>query len=427
MSTEYPPRSFSDKYSKFLAPKGNLLTPAQVFKNKKLGPDGEEVMKKAFKITVKKLRKMRAHCASCGNDEGDLIFCPECKATMYCNNECRTNREELHEVVCDDLRKELLDQIVECLPSPVNMGQEMMKGKGGMVKNWDDWFGRHTDLKTRIDKATDLLDKWWKYTTLPHPGTNELREALERITTNVFSSVLTIGHSVYWFPTSSTCIEGAKEIHIHLIGADEPEVSAVESGIIQVASRCVGRPVVVTLVAPNLDMYPETGDWTPQFPAQVTPLVQAVAYTGSYADFWEQHVEAVNACDKVPRPHVAMAIHPGVHTDDMFLSLWHPILKLLAKEKIPVVMTTYNRYEFEDIIEEKLDDMFQNIVFKGKNPLGSCHSKQTPHEPDHVWAANCFLVAIDNAKELFNEEDEDECDEEDLEEEGEEDEEEEEE
>ena len=55
----------------YLAPKGTLLTPEVVFKNKKLGPAAEEAIRKAFKITIKKLRKLRSACAACGKKEGN--------------------------------------------------------------------------------------------------------------------------------------------------------------------------------------------------------------------------------------------------------------------------------------------------------------------------------------------------------------------
>ena len=50
------------------------------------------------------------------------------------------------------------------------------------------------------------------------------------------------------------------------------------------------------------------------------------------------------------RPDVALAIHPGVHTDAM-MTLWRPTLQLLAKEHVPLAMTTYNQAEFEETIE----------------------------------------------------------------------------
>lgn len=69
--TEYPPRSFCEKYRKFLAPKGSLLPPQQALKNKNFGPAAAETLKKAFKITIKKLRKMRSACAACDKKEGE--------------------------------------------------------------------------------------------------------------------------------------------------------------------------------------------------------------------------------------------------------------------------------------------------------------------------------------------------------------------
>ena len=33
-------------------------------------------------------------------------------------------------------------------------------------------------------------------------------------------------------------------------------------------------------------------------------------------------------------------------------------------------------------------------LFKGKNSLGSTHVKQTPHNPDMMWASNTYLIVF---------------------------------
>ena len=69
--------------------------------------------------------------------------------------------------------------------------------------------------------------------------------SLTRIVSNLFSTVLTIGHIPYLQPNllkenadlNTILLKERKwpqEYHIHLIGADQPEVFAVESGLIQV-------------------------------------------------------------------------------------------------------------------------------------------------------------------------------------------------
>ncbi|XP_064088163.1 putative protein MSS51 homolog, mitochondrial [Macrobrachium nipponense] len=395
--TEYPPRSFCDKYQKVLAPHGVLLTPRQVLKNKKLGNNVEETLKKAFKITFKKLKKMRSACANCNADEGAGIECPHCKAVRYCSSECFEQREAQHSKVCRQLELELIDQVVECLPSPLLMGRDVMRGRGGVVCDWDDWLTRHTTLRDSAAAAAAVVSEWWDFTPASHPGTRALQDSLERIVTNVFSTVLTIGHCAFWVPSLAPVINNAKEVHIHLLGADEPEVSAVQSGVIQVASRVLGRPLVVTLVAPDLNHHPQTFSWTPKKPHQVTPSVKAIAYPGLYHDFWREHVLSADKKSNVQRPHIALAIHPGVHTAEM-LELWKPTLMLLAYEQVPIAMTTYNLAEFEETVE-KMEDLKLNMVHKELNPLRSLLAKQTPYEPDHVWAANSYAIGIDNTRE----------------------------
>ncbi|KAK8391842.1 hypothetical protein O3P69_017451 [Scylla paramamosain] len=388
--TEYPPRTFRDKYTHYLAPKGTLVTPQQVFGNKKLGPAAEEGIRKAFKITIKKLKKLRSACAAC-EKEGATVECLGCKAVRYCNEECRVSRINTHAAVCRHLKDELLDQVVECLPSPLIPGPDMLRGRGGLVKDWNDWYNNHTSLGATFQHKSSIISLWWEYTGLTIPEVPEIEASLWRIYSNIFSTPLNVGHCALWFPDLAPA-EKNKEFHIHLLGADEPEVKAVQQGIIQIASRVLGRPLVVTLVAPDLQNHPETMTWSPTSPFQCGPNVKAVAYPGLYHDFWQQHI--LSDKEKMKRPDVALAIHPGVHTEPMLI-LWKPTLQLLAKEQIPLAMTTYNQAEFEETLE-KLAPLGLNIVRKEKNMLGSLHAKQTPYEPDHVWAANSYLIAIDN-------------------------------
>nr|XP_053637311.1 putative protein MSS51 homolog, mitochondrial [Cherax quadricarinatus] len=287
-------------------------------------------------------------------------------------------------------------QVVECLPVPVPLGRQVVRGKGGRVTDWKDWFTHHTVIHDNISATVGLISQWWHYTGLAHPGEASLQASLERIVTNVFSTVLTIGHCPFWFPSLTSTLHQYNEIHIHLLGADEPEVGAVESGLMQVASRVLGRPIVVTLVAPDLAHHPQTFSWTPTRPHQVTSSVRAVTYSGLYHDFWRDHLATSDTHAQVSRPQVALAIHPGVHTDEM-LVLWKPTLQLLAYEHVPLVMTTYNEAEFHTTLQ-KLETLQANVVHGDVNPLRSLHLKQTPYEPDHVWAANSYIIAIDNSR-----------------------------
>ncbi|KAK4312113.1 hypothetical protein Pmani_016406 [Petrolisthes manimaculis] len=391
---EYPPRSFSEKYQKYLAPHGVLISPQKALKNKKLGNQAEDTLRKAFKITIKKLKKMKTSCANCNMNEGVSVECMWCQGVRYCSEECQKQRVTTHTPVCHLLRNETIDQVVECLPCPVPLGREVLKGKGGKVKDWDDWYSHHTNLGDSITNAAILVSQWWSYTGLQNPGEEALQHSLKRIVSNVFSTVLTIGNSVMWFPSLQHKPTDDSPFHIHLLGADKPEVGAVTTGLITVSSRVLGRPLVVTLVAPDLAHHPVTLPWTPTNPHQVAPSVSVVAYAGLYHDFWREHVATTDPTAKVRKPDLALAIHPGVHTDEM-LMLWKPTLLLLTQEKIPTAMTTYNHAEYQQTLQ-KLSPLGLDIVHKGVNPLGSLHAKQTPYEPDHVWANNSYVIAIHN-------------------------------
>ncbi|CAL4088368.1 unnamed protein product, partial [Meganyctiphanes norvegica] len=405
---EYAPRKFSDKYEKYLAPSGQLWTPEKVFTNKRLGPDGEENLKKAFKITIKKLKKMRQLCANCGQKEGKLKFCKGCNALMYCSDECMEKRQETHERVCDDLRKEIIDQLIRAIiilfSSLYCFSSKSAKKKSGI------FIKKHcSNLSLRIHVRGDILiNNYFTYLSLTYHF-DIFRKSCKCPVITVYTMIYNVCYTIQIVIGGKHAFVRLK-LKLHLMGylersVNQDKVLAVDQASM-VSSRCVGRPMVVTLVAPNIEKYPETRSWTPDNPHQITPSVKCIAYTGLYHEFWAEHIETQNIMKKMERPNVCMAIHPGVHTEDMF-ELWVPTLDLLQKERVPLVMTTYSRYEFEETMELKMDEMYQNVTYKGENPLGSQHTKQTPHEPDHVWASNSFLIAIDNAKDLFDEAEED--------------------
>lgn len=41
---------------------------------------------------------------------------------------------------------------------------------------------------------------------------------------------------------------------------------------------------------------------------------------------------------------------------------------------------------------EKLDSHFVKYIYKGTNPFGSKHVKQTPHEPNVMWSSNKYYI-----------------------------------
>lgn len=54
------------------------------------------------------------------------------------------------------------------------------------------------------------------------------------------------------------------------------------------------------------------------------------------------------------------------------------------------------------VCPQVLDEVKPCISFSGENPLRSLLVKQTPYEPDHVWAANSYAIGIDNSAKRTN-------------------------
>ncbi|KAF2357667.1 hypothetical protein FHG87_011572 [Trinorchestia longiramus] len=146
------------------------------------------------------------------------------------------------------------------------------------------------------------------------------------------------------------------------------------------------------LVAPDLEQHPLAMALSPTEPLQMGPDTTIGCYPGLYHNFWEDHINTKEASNKVSEPTVAVAIHPGCHTSEMW-QLWRPTFELLKEKRVPVLLTTYNQHE-HDATLKVLQELRPTVLFEGKNPLASLLVKQTPYEPDHVWASNAFAAGI---------------------------------
>jgi len=91
---------------------------------------------------------------------------------------------------------------------------------------------------------------------------------------------------------------------------------------------------------------------------------------------------------KVEVPDIVMAIHP--HLEGEF---WGPTVDLLLDENVVTAFTAFNEEHFKQALE-RLDYVFAKYIFKGMNPWVSGHVKQTPHDPNMIWASNQYLIVF---------------------------------
>jgi hypothetical protein len=87
-----------------------------------------------------------------------------------------------------------------------------------------------------------------------------------------------------------------------------------------------------------------------------------------------------------------IGIHPGLHADGVY-EYWEPTLDLLLDKGITTVFTVLSKEEYVQTID-RLDGHFAKYIYKGPNPFGSLHVKQTPHEPNLMWASNQFYIVF---------------------------------
>ena len=95
---------------------------------------------------------------------------------------------------------------------------------------------------------------------------------------------------------------------------------------------------------------------------------------------------------KVEQPDLVMGIHPGLHAEGVY-EFWEPTLELLLDQNIKTVFTVLNEEEYTQSLM-RLDHLFCKYLYKGKNPFASRHVKQTPHDPELMWASNQYLIVI---------------------------------
>jgi len=357
--TKYPPSESSQKYAKVLAPNGKLVSPDEIFgEGKMFDKDVEEKTRLAFKVTLKKLDKLNA----------------------------------VSEVNRENLAREKIDQIVECFPNtlpkdlPDVLSKTKWTKKTAEVTSWDDWWGMHEKILNSLKKQAVHIKNWWDFTGRPFPGEEEILDSLKRLVAGVITHPITIGKVI---DTYTPKRKKDKPKSIHLMGTDRPEATMIYAGFFtEILAANPINPIKITLVSPDPANKQLAQDCGPKSPMLINQRCKLTAWDGFYHDFWQKWIRT----KKVERPDVAMGIHPGLHAEGVF-EFWEPTLDLLMDEKILTVFTFFSDEEYKASLK-RLDGMFARYKYKGANPFGSTHVKQTPHNPDVCWASNCYMIAF---------------------------------
>jgi len=357
--TKYPPSEFSQKYAQVLAPNGHLVSPSEVFgEGKMFNKDVEEKTRLAFKVTLKKLDKLNV----------------------------------VSEVNKENLAREKIDQIVECFPNtlPKSLPEKLAKikwnKKAGEVAGWSDWWEMHEEVLKMLQKQAVHIQAWWEFTGRPDPGQDQILASLQRLVSGVLTHPITIGKVI---DTYTPKRKKDKPKSIHLMGTDRPEATMIYAGFFtEILAANPLNPIKMTLVSPDPANKQLASDCGPKSPMLINERCKLTAWDGFYHDFWQKWIRT----KKVERPDIAMGIHPGLHAEGVF-EFWEPTLDLLMDENILTVFTVFNTEEFKGSLN-RLDGMFARYKYKGVNPFGSEHVKQTPHNPDVSWASNGYLIVF---------------------------------
>jgi len=343
------------KYAKVLAPDGKLVSPDEIFgEGGRFDKDVEEKTKLAFKVTMKKLEKYNT-------------------SSEYNKESQRTSR---------------IDQIVECFPNtllkmlPNSIQKTKWSKKSKEVSDWDIWWSMHEKILVPLRSQAECINSWWEYTGRPNPGVDEIVGSLKRLVTGVLSHPMSIGKVI------SNYGPKRKKDHpksIHLVGTDTPEATMIYAGFYTEILCCNPlHPIKLTMVSPSAGNRQLSKDCNPDNPMLINDRCKLTAWDGLYHDFWERYVVK----RKVEKPDIVMAIHP--HLENEF---WGPSVDLLLDENIKTAFTAFNEEHFNQAID-RLDYVFAKYIYKGPNPWVSGHVKQTPHDPNMIWASNQWLIVF---------------------------------
>eukprot|EP00096_Caligus_rogercresseyi_P000148 TRINITY_DN1040_c0_g1_i1.p1 TRINITY_DN1040_c0_g1~~TRINITY_DN1040_c0_g1_i1.p1 ORF type:complete len:405 (+),score=130.91 TRINITY_DN1040_c0_g1_i1:114-1328(+) len=361
---KYPPSEFSQMYGPVLAPKGKLVSPKDVFgKEGEEGLFGDDVKEKtiqAFKVTVKKCEKLTTPVAS-----------PTLK---------------------EDLEREKIDQIVECFPHtlPKELPDILQKSKWSKpakeVETWETWWDIHQKILKSLKKQTKLILAWWEFCEIPCPGEEEILNSLKRLVSGVLTHPITIGLAVTNY-TPKRKKNYPKSVH--LVGTDRPEATMIYAGFYhEILASNPLHPIKLTLVSPDDANQQLAKDCSPDSPMLINPKCKLTAWDGLYHDFWEKYITT----QKVEQPDLVVGIHPGLHADGIY-EFWEPTLELLLDMNVKTVFTVLSKEEYVQSLE-KLDGLFCKYIYKGLNPFGSKHVKQTHHDAKMMWASNQYMIVF---------------------------------
>jgi len=354
-ASKYPPTEFSLKYAKVLAPNGKLVTPDQVFgEGGMFDKDVEEKTKLAFKVTMKKLEKL-----------GQVA-------------------EENKEL----LKLAKLDQIVECFPNtllkmlPGEISKTKWSKKAKEVLSWEDWWEMHEKIVQPLEQQAESISSWWEYTGKPNPGVPEILNSLKRLVGDVITHPMTIGKVISNYGPKRK--KGYPK-SLHLVGTGNIEATMIYAGFYTEMLSCNPlNPIKLTMVSPSAGNRQLAKDCSPSNPMLINERCKLTAWDGLYHDFWERFIQT----KKVERPDVVMAIHPRLEGE-----FWGPTVDMLLDENIKVVFTCFNKDHYEESLE-RLDYVFVKYIYKGPNPWVSRHTKQSPMDPNMIWASNQYLVVF---------------------------------
>jgi len=357
---KYPPVEFSQKYAAVLAPKGKLVSPKDVFEGEgAFDKDVEEKTRQAFKVTMKKLDKINVPVA-----------------------------DEFKE----DLERERLDQAVECFPNtmPKDLNTLLEKSKWTKptkeVETWDHWWAMHEKVLKPLRKNAKHIHAWWEYTGRPDPGEEAILETLKRLVSGVLTHPVTIGKLVSEY-TRRRKKNNPKSVH--LVGTDRPEATMIYAGFYhEILASNPLNPIKLTLISPDQANQQLAKDCGPSTPMLINDRCKLTAWDGLYHDFWDKYINR----ERVEQPDIVIGIHPGLHAEGVY-EYWEPTLELLLDKNVKTAFTVLSEEEYVQSLD-RLDTLFCKYLYKGRNPFTSKHVKQTPHEPNLMWASNQYLIVF---------------------------------
>lgn len=367
--------------------------------------------------------------------------CYGCQMVYYCSqNHQHLDWLENHMPKCAELEWVALGELIQSIPAnPALTAQGMYwpsdcLNYGHKIKTWADWFEIRPDIVRIAHQTARILEKNFfskanmifstNQSNRKEPSFNDLVDGLLASVTDSMTYSLSIGNSLIKLNIDPS----KKPICIHLLNppndllddliqlnkANRCDNLLEQSEIDKTAKKRFyelcnmfpsnnGFEIVLIFSSTIADENNKTGvDWCKmlQSPFMRTNFQKSLpanqknlfisAWTGNYSNY----IRYVCRIEDYAQPDLVVSFHPDFAScPQKLITDWTDNLKVILMNNYPCLFTFYDKDEKQKAFKS-LNAFQTNIICLESNQFSSLLLKQMPSRPNHVYAANSFLMLL---------------------------------